>query len=155
MPTNLLNLPAYTVTRVDETDHDYHVYVTVTDAPSVCRQCGSTAIVGGGRREQLVRDLPSHGKRVGIYVDTRRFRCRACSKTFSEPLPHTDERRAINPPSAATHTRHPLTTAQAGLWPRLSSVPNAALGPSRLPQGSIATDPDHTEGTPAPRMPGM
>ena len=95
MPTNLLNLPAYTVTRVDETDHDYHVYVTVADAPSVCRQCGSTAIVGFGRREQLVRDLPSHGKRVGIYVDTRRFRCRTCSKTFFEPLPQTDEHRAM------------------------------------------------------------
>jgi transposase len=51
--------------------------------------------VGFGRREQLVKDLPVHGKRVGVYIDTRRFQCRGCNRTFFEVLPDVDERRAM------------------------------------------------------------
>ena len=36
----------------------------------------------------MVKDLPMHGKRVGIYVNTRRYRCRECNKTFYEPCPN-------------------------------------------------------------------
>lgn len=38
--------------------------------------------VGFGRREQLIKDLPMHGKRVGIYVNTRRMKCKSCTKIF-------------------------------------------------------------------------
>lgn len=95
MPANILNLPAYIITRIEETDHDYHVYAQVKDGPRSCGQCGSTQLVGFGRREQMIRDLPMHGKRVGIYVDTRRFRCRGCSRTFYELLPEVDEKRLM------------------------------------------------------------
>jgi transposase len=95
VPANILNLPTYHVTHVDCDDHDYHVKAEVKAPLTACVHCRSDSIVGFGRREQLVRDLPSHGKRVGIYVDTRRFRCRACSKTFYEPLPVVDARRPM------------------------------------------------------------
>jgi transposase len=95
MPRNILNLSTYTVTRVEETQHDYHVYAEVVGAPERCPHCGGTGHVGFGHREQLVKDLPMHGKRVGVYVDTRRFRCRPCTKTFSETLPDVDEKRAM------------------------------------------------------------
>jgi transposase len=95
MPANILNLPTYIVTRIEETDHDYHVYAQVKDAPRACGQCGSTQVVGFGRREQMIRDLPMHGKRVGIYVDTRRYRCRSCGRTFYELLPEVDEKRLM------------------------------------------------------------
>lgn len=95
MPANILNLSAYHVTRVDQGDHDYHVKAEIKAPLKECMHCRSNSIVGFGRREQLVRDLPSHGKRVGIYVDTRRFRCRVCSKTFYEPLPAVDARRPM------------------------------------------------------------
>lgn len=36
-----------------------------------------------------------HGKRVGIYVDTRRFQCLHCNKTFYELLPDVDEKRKM------------------------------------------------------------
>ena len=36
-----------------------------------------------------------HGKRVGIYVDTRRYQCQSCNKTFYEPLPDVDEKRKM------------------------------------------------------------
>jgi hypothetical protein len=36
-----------------------------------------------------------HGKRVGMYVSTRRMQCRACAETFSEALPDVEEKRAM------------------------------------------------------------
>ncbi len=95
MPTNLLNLRSYVVLAVDENNLDYHIRASVKDAPAGCPYCASRQIVGFGRREQLVRDLPMHGKRVGIYVDTRRMKCQSCGKTFSEALPDVDDKRAM------------------------------------------------------------
>jgi transposase len=95
MPANILNLPAYTVTGIEETDHDYHIRAEAVKPPSACPHCRSSNIVGFGRREQMVRDLPMHGRRVGLYVDTRRYQCRTCSKTFYEALPEVDEKRLM------------------------------------------------------------
>lgn len=95
MPANILNLPSYTVTAIDQNDHDYHIDAVVKEPPRNCPHCLSDNLVGFGRREQMVRDLPTHGRRVGLYVDTRRFHCRACNKTFYEFLPDVDERRPM------------------------------------------------------------
>lgn len=95
MPRNILNLPSYAITRIEEDEHDYHIWAEAVDHPSICPHCGRGEIVGFGRREQLVRDLPMHGKRVGVYVDTRRYRCHQCSRTFYERLPAVDERRMM------------------------------------------------------------
>ncbi len=40
-----------------------------------------------------MKDLPIHGMRVGIYLNTRRMKYNECNKTFSECLPEVDERR--------------------------------------------------------------
>jgi transposase len=95
MPINILNLLAYTVTDIQETEHDYHITAETKDAPKTCPHCRGDNLVGFGRNEQLVHDLPIHGKRVGIYVDTRRYRCRSCVKTFYERLPAVDGKRMM------------------------------------------------------------
>jgi len=95
MSTNLLNLSSYTVQRLEDDEHDYHIYATVASEPKCCVHCNSFSIRGFGRREQLIKDLAMHGKRVGIYVDTRRFQCLHCNKTFYEPLPDVDEKRKM------------------------------------------------------------
>lgn len=95
MPANILDLAAYTVIAIDKTEHDYHIKAETKVAPTRCPHCRSANIVGFGRREQLVKDLPSLGRRVGVYVSTRRMKCQACSKTFSEILPEVDEKRAM------------------------------------------------------------
>lgn len=95
MPVNILNLSSYTVTDIDESGHDYHITATVKLQPSSCSHCSRENIRGFGRREQLVKDLAMHGKRVGIYVDTRRYQCQSCNKTFYEPLPNVDEKRKM------------------------------------------------------------
>jgi len=84
MPVNFLNSPFLTVTDVTETDHDYHIKACAAYDPVNCPTCKHTGLVGFGRNEQLVKDLPMHGKRVGIYFNTRRYRCKSCGTTFLE-----------------------------------------------------------------------
>ena len=95
MPTNILNLPTYVITNFIENEYDYHIDAEAKEHPISCQACMLPDIVGFGRNVQLVRDLPVHGKRVGIYVDTRRYRCRACNKTFYERLPAMDDKRMM------------------------------------------------------------
>jgi transposase len=95
MPTNILNLPAYTVTAFQKNDHDYHIDAVTKQEPVVCPHCRHDSLEGFGRREQMVKDLPMHGKRVGIYIDTRRYRCKSCGKTFYETLPEINEKRLM------------------------------------------------------------
>jgi len=92
---NILNLPDFKVQRVEEADHDYHVYAEVSNPPGVCTACGSDRLIGHGRNEQVIRDLPTHGKRLAIYVDTRRWRCQSCGKTFMEALPAVNAKREM------------------------------------------------------------
>lgn len=91
----ILQLPAYNVLNIESTEHDYYIVAEPMEPRRACPHCQSSSTVGFGRREQLVKDLPIHGKRVGIYVDTRRFQCRTCNRTFFERLPDVDERRAM------------------------------------------------------------
>ena len=95
MSPDLLNLLGYEVLAVETNEHDYHIQARTIGLQDACIHCKSSNIVGFGRREQMVRDLPTHGKRVGLYIDTRRFQCRACGKTFYEDLPQIDEKRAM------------------------------------------------------------
>ncbi|MBU3602146.1 transposase family protein [Polynucleobacter sp. AM-25C3] len=90
LPANILNLAAYEVCKIDSDDHNYHIEVVAAVTPKTCQACDSKSLVDFGRREQLIKDIPSHGKRVGIYIDTRRFQCRSCNKTFYEVLPELD-----------------------------------------------------------------
>ncbi len=73
MPVNILNLSAYEVLSVEHDDHDYHLNVDVIQPMTHCPHCHSDRPVGFWRREQLVRDLPMHGRRVGMYTGTRRL----------------------------------------------------------------------------------
>lgn len=96
MPANILNLPAYVITSdIIENEHDYHIDAEVREHPTACQSCRSPDIVGFGRNVQQIRDLCMHAKRVGIYVDTRRYKCRACGKTFYERLPDVDAKRSM------------------------------------------------------------
>lgn len=95
MPANILNLADYTVIELKQSEHDYHVDAEVKRPPVQCPLCHSEKLVGFGRREQMVKDLPMHGRRVAVYVNTRRMQCRSCNKTFSETLPEVDERRSM------------------------------------------------------------
>lgn len=68
MPANILNLTQYRVLRVEESDHDYHVTAEPVDVTSACPHCQSDRLTSWGTREHVFKDLPVHGKRVGIYI---------------------------------------------------------------------------------------
>lgn len=93
MHHNVLNLPAYRVLGSTESEHDYHIKAETAEPLTICSNCRSREVVGYGRVAVLVHDLPMHGKRVGIYVDARRFKCKSCSKTFMEHLPDVNANR--------------------------------------------------------------
>lgn len=95
VPANMLRLPGYSIGALHETEHDYHISIE-TQAPSAnCPACQGTHCVGYGRSELLVHDLPMRGKRVGLYMDVRRFKCRDCGKTFMESLSGVDGKRRM------------------------------------------------------------
>lgn len=91
----MLNLPQYRVLKVDETEHDYHIFTEIAAETVACPHCRSMKIQRWGSREILFKDLPMHGKRVGMYVRARRLRCDECGRTFQEPLPALAEKRLM------------------------------------------------------------
>ena len=95
MPTNILNLSRLNVERVEDDEHDYHIYANSVVNPTTCPSCQSARLVGFGRNQQLIKDLPMHSKRVGIYFDTRRYRCNECNRTFLEQHPDFHPDRAM------------------------------------------------------------
>jgi transposase len=115
MPANLLNLRDYEVMRLDENDHDYHVWAELKLPPAACVYCQSDNLVGFGRRKQLVKDLPMQGKRVGLYINARRMQCQACDRTFTEPLPAVDEKRAMTTRLLAWIGKHSVSRTFASI----------------------------------------
>lgn len=95
MTTNIPNLPQYRVLKVNETEHDYHIFTEIAAENVPCPHCHSMKIQRWGTREILFKDLPMHGKRVGMYVRARRIRCDECGRTFQEPLPALAEKRLM------------------------------------------------------------
>lgn len=82
--------------EVMETDHDYQLAATYTDAPATCPQCGAPSpFQRFGSKEQVFLDLPVHGKRVGVHVQRQRYRCKTCGRTFLQPLPDMDDQHAM------------------------------------------------------------
>ena len=94
---NFLNLPKWEVTSVKESANDYRVEATYSETPTYCPRCHHQfpKLYRHGTREQLLMDLPSNGKRVGIVLDRVRFRCQECEQTFLQPLPDVDEGRQM------------------------------------------------------------
>ncbi|WP_419737601.1 ISL3 family transposase [Ruegeria sp.] len=92
---DILQLNDFDLIRFAEEDHEFHIYAKLSYETSHCKHCGKYGVVGFGRREQVIKDLPRLGKRSSVYVETRRWRCKHCGKTFYEELPHVDEKRRM------------------------------------------------------------
>lgn len=86
VPANILNFAVYKILHVDETECDYHIRSQVAH-PFVFRpSCGSDRLYRHGRNERVIRDLPIHGKRVGIYVSTQPGRGPRAGRSLCERL---------------------------------------------------------------------
>lgn len=92
---DILDMPGLKALQVTENENgDYRIMAETTSPPFSCPECGSPAI-GFGKKEQLFMDLPTHGRRTGIVVIRKRYRCnrKECLKTFFDPLSDMDEKR--------------------------------------------------------------
>ena len=87
----LLNLPHYSSTIIEETDHDIHIELKPKELVKRCRLCNSNKIQSFGKRPRHYMDIPIRGKRVGLNIDVQRFRCKECGKTFTQALPEMSE----------------------------------------------------------------
>ncbi|WP_052353813.1 transposase family protein [Neobacillus jeddahensis] len=93
----MLNLPNLEILDMKENDDDYRFLVeTASSPPFYCPKCGTVAnLYKHGKKKQLFFDLPMHAKRVGIYVDRQRYKCRECNETFFENLLDMDINRSV------------------------------------------------------------
>ncbi|WP_420588253.1 ISL3 family transposase [Bacterioplanoides sp.] len=92
----LLNLPSISVDSIEEDDLDYRIKASINEPVSrYCTHCFSNNLFGHGGKTQLFMDTPIHGKRVGILLNRRRFRCGDCRKTqFEQSRDLSDAHRA-------------------------------------------------------------
>jgi transposase len=94
--TNILNLPGFEVVSVEHNKHDYHIQARYTKTPEACMKCGTAPpnLYRHATKEQRFFDTPMHNRRVGVYVQRQRWRCKDCGGTFMEELPGMDDSRA-------------------------------------------------------------
>lgn len=90
-----LHLPGYDVlgSVMHGTTCEYRVRVSAR--PGQCPQCHGGSLSGYGRRPRRVTDCPVSDVKIVLIIEQRRYRCRDCTHTFSEPLPLVDPRRAL------------------------------------------------------------
>ena len=81
----MLNLPGLSIEQTAETATQYDFTVKVISSPPPCCLDG---VVLNGTKQTMFRDLPIHGRHVGIWVNRQRYKCRGCGKTLYQSVPH-------------------------------------------------------------------
>ena len=93
---NFLYLPGWEQHDVEELDDQFVVTAEYQPEPKTCAKCG---VVGQLYRHGPVtreyRDEPSHGLPVTIKATRYRYKCRACTSTFLQPLPDMEEKHRM------------------------------------------------------------
>ena len=92
---NILNFNDFNILIIKENEHDYLVEVESISPFSYCSKCYTDEKQGFGKKQVLYMDLPIHGKRVGILVNKKRFRCKKCGSTFFESLNMMNDKRQM------------------------------------------------------------
>lgn len=90
----MLNLPNWEVEKINQTEFDFQVTARYVLPLPHCPGCHHTSLVGFGTRHQLFMDFPQQGKRVGVAVVRRRYKCKSCGKVSLQPLPDMDDSHA-------------------------------------------------------------
>jgi transposase len=80
---------------IQENGYNYYINVETVHPPTLCQHCLSSNLVGFGRRKQMIKDLPMYEHRVSLHINTRRYLCHNCCKTFYEVLPEIDQKRLM------------------------------------------------------------
>lgn len=88
---DLLHLPLARMVSCQTIDfpRQYAIGAEVDTVPAVCKKCGGTDFGshGADKEAQVFVDQPIRDHAVTVLVTRKRFRCKACGKTASQPLP--------------------------------------------------------------------
>ncbi len=90
---NILDLSEHNVLSEEQDAYDYRITIRFISSLSPCPDCGNDNLHLFGTRCQMFMGWPRQGKRVGIWVQRQRYRCKTCGRTFLEYLPDMDEKR--------------------------------------------------------------
>ena len=83
--TKLLNLEDVTVTNVENSSEELHIYIELPRKTHTCPACGTETDLVHDYRMQIIKDLPL-AKNTFLHLRKRRYRCR-CGKRFFEDVP--------------------------------------------------------------------
>lgn len=90
MPTQsatwIMPLKGVRLLYMHETDVDISIGLETEKKAVACPFCNATAVVGYGKMNWRIRDLPVKKKAVFLEIKRRRLRCRKCLTTFNEPI---------------------------------------------------------------------
>jgi transposase len=94
--TDILRLPGWVPTSVDETDDRMIIHAEYTKQPEACQVCGvvGAALYKHGRREITFLERP-FGVPTKIVAKVQRYRCRECGGLFPQPLEGIDAERRM------------------------------------------------------------
>lgn len=92
-----IGLPEYEEIEVISKRSRTLIKVATKLAPE-CPCCGSTQLHSKGRYERKVRHLPVCGINTEVVVQTRRYRCLSCAKSFVPALPGIGKWRRFSDP---------------------------------------------------------
>ena len=94
--TDILRLPGWVTTSIDETDERMVIHATYTTQPSVCQACGvvNPSLYKHGPRNITILDTPI-GKPTRIHATVQRYRCRECTGLFMPTLEGIDGERRM------------------------------------------------------------
>lgn len=95
---SLLRIPNLKEIELQENENDMLVKVECVQAPPfVCPKCGdlNATFYKHGNNTIQVMDIPISGKRVGIKIRRKRYKCRSCEGTFNEAVEGTHEKRKM------------------------------------------------------------
>ena len=94
---NRIGLPSYEVIGMDDKRSRTQIRVATKLAPE-CPDCGSRQLHSKGRYERKVRHLPYFKLDSEVVVQTRRYRCKCCGRTFVPTLPGIGKWRRFSEP---------------------------------------------------------
>ena len=92
--TNLLNIPEVKVIDFIEESSIGNIFIVENlNESATCPHCGKISHNLHQNHWYLIKDLPMNGQDVYLKIQRRQFKCKNCSKTFSEPLSYCEPNR--------------------------------------------------------------
>ena len=93
--SNELQMPEFNIISKDERDGVLYYYVEAEKEIQIfCPKCGKKCVKYGSV-ERLVHDLPIYGNPVALRINTNRYRCKNCEKTYSPSFESVEDRAKI------------------------------------------------------------